>query len=284
MADLLTLLRQTKDKLGSGIGAAVAPSAAPGSNLVQAQGLGAAMRNVAPSTGPGTGPKVSNVQETVGNIGAAEQLRDVATEAAQTKREVAVASDSIARSAETAKREESLAELEMSERAAAHERTLLERARQAKAAGDLAAYEASLDQAQFVRRLSNEKYIQGLQQAGALSRLGDEAGFKEALINDVFGEELVTLQRFLGWKEIMAADDREFQERLGQIDLQAAIDLAETKAGAANTAAIASGASGVVSGGIQAYDASEKADEKQKKGVAEKQAKIDAYKKEQGIK
>ncbi len=284
MADsMYDMLKRAKAAAGSAPSAAtLATGGAP--SVAQIQGLGAAIRNVAPATGPGQGPKASNVQETVARTAADQNLAQIAQQGDELRTQTTQAAQQVETGAKQAMAEESFAELELAEKYAQSERSILEKARQAKEAGNLAEYKAALDQASVYRRLSTEQYVQKLKQEGALARLNTQTGFQEALEEAVFGEELAILKDRLDWESVMASDDREFAARMGQLDLDLAMSIAGTQAMQANTAAQASAVSGLASAGIAAYGADAENQKEQKAGVKDKQAKIDAYKKEQGNK
>lgn len=254
--DLLDLLKSAKQRLASGVGAASATPPPATSNLAQAQGLSGALQNRAPATpgGPGGGPRASNVQETVANEAAQAKTADVVTQGTETQRALGLAATRTEDEARASESTDRLAALTLAEAHSTREAELLEKGRQAQAKGDQAELESILDQAQFNRRLGNEQYVQTLQQQGALQRLGDKVGFLEALQRDVFADEQTTLEQYLGWKDVMASDDRAFQERLGAIDVNAALAIASSKAEQANVAAQAASASTLVSAGAKGYE------------------------------
>lgn len=264
MSDLSALLQRTKEQEAATSGAALGDARAslagpPGGGLRELSGLSAALQNKAPTYGvPGQGPKASSVQEELAEGAAERQLGEVAQRADQQARDVATAADRLQGQSAAARREDSLANLALAESYSQREQALLEQARQAKAKGDVAELGAALDQISFYRRLGVERYTTALAQEGALQRLGDKANFAESLAADVFGEDLQTLQSLLGTREVMAGDERAFQEKIAGMDLSAAVKLAGLQQEQANSASMATGASGIIAGGTSAYGAYKK--------------------------
>ncbi len=254
--DLFSLMRRAKAQAG-GAGAALGASlaGAPGGGLADAQGIASAAQGLAAPAGPGSGPRASHVQADLAADANQAQARDLSQQVGSQESRIQEAARHTETAAAQQARSDQLDSLALAEGHAQEEARLVERARQAKAAGDQAAVEAALDQAAFNRRLSNEKYVQTLQQEGALQRLDDSVSFKEALQNDVFAEEASTLKDYLGWKEWMSQDENQFREQLATIDINAAIAISGTQAEAANTAATAGAASGILAGGISAWGA-----------------------------
>lgn len=257
--DLLTSLRNLRRDRAAGIQAPIAAAQStiagpPGGSLGDLQRTATAMRGMTAGPGTGGGAAQSNVGETLERSAAQEQLAGVQRAADVASRESALAEQATAQRLGQEQRETQLDELSFAEKAASEQSRLLESAREAKEQGRLDRFKAAVDQADILRRLSNEKYVQQLQQQGQLSRLGDANAFRDSLQNAVFAEENQTLQDYLGWKEIMASDDRAFNEKLSQIDLNTALELSKRKITSAQAQAGFEGLSGAISAGAKGWE------------------------------
>ena len=131
---------------------------------------------------------------------------------------------------------------------------------QGKARLDNARDKARMEQALFGMRLANKKYTDQLEIEGRKRRLDNAVQFKEALTEAIFKEEMNLLKDDLSFRRKMAADEREFEKMLADIDIELAIKLALQEAEAIQVAQVVSGAKAVVTGGIQAYEAGETED------------------------
>lgn len=112
---------------------------------------------------------------------------------------------------------------------------------------------AKLEQLGFTSRLSSESYVQELNQAAAEQRLEDELGFKAALASDIFKSELDLLKTGLNYAEMLSSDQNRWDEMLGSMSLEFAMQIASGKQKAANTQAVYTSAGNVVSTGTSAY-------------------------------
>lgn len=256
--DLLTSLRNLRRDRAAGVSAPIAAAqtqvAGPAAgSLADLQRSAAALRGES-TQDTGVGARVSNVQETMERAAAKEQLDQVAQQAALGEQQAAQAEERLLTGVQQAERENELQYISMAERAANERAKLLESARQAKAEGRLARAGAAVNQAEFLRRLSNDKYIQELQQTGQLMRLDSKQGFEKALADEVFGEKLGILQDRLTWDELMNANDIAFKEKLAAIDLESALEMSELGIKTAATQTGITGVSTLASGGAQAYE------------------------------
>lgn len=110
-----------------------------------------------------------------------------------------------------------------------------------------------VEQIGFFSRLSNDAYVTQLQQAGDLARLGDDAGFREALAKTTFGDDEQLFAQKMSAADLLNMSDNDFKKELANMDLDFAVALAKSDAQSANTAAMAQGVGGLVTGGVQAY-------------------------------
>jgi hypothetical protein len=130
---------------------------------------------------------------------------------------------------------------------------------QGKARLDNARDKSRMEQALFGMRLANKKYTDQLEIEGRKRRLDNAVQFKEALTEAMFKEEMNLLKDDLSFRRKMAADEREFEKMLAEVDLELAIKLALQEAEAVQIAQMTTGAKAVVSGSIEGYEAYNKA-------------------------
>ena len=98
-----------------------------------------------------------------------------------------------------------------------------------------------LHQAGFLAGLASKDYTQKLNQIGREHRLENDLAFKQEAARMVFGEELMRTLNQTEYQDIMAADTRESRQRIGQMDLDTAIQVATTENLASNYSTIGSG-------------------------------------------
>jgi hypothetical protein len=232
--DILSALRNLRRDRAAGVAAPIANAQtqvvgpAAGS-LADLQKSAAAMKGLDTASVGATGARASNVGEMIERQAAKEQLGDVAKEANLAEEVARQREENIRSSFELGQKDAQLSYVSLAERAAAERSRLLESARQAKEQGRLARAKAAVDQANFLRRLSDDKYIQTLQEGAALKRLNTKQGFEQALAEDVMGAELDLLKGKLTWEEAMNADENAFDEKMAALDFTMAMELAEGK-------------------------------------------------------
>lgn len=113
---------------------------------------------------------------------------------------------------------------------------------------------ANAEQVAFAARLANERYIQELQRAGTIERLGNENTFKEKAMETELGASKDILIKHLATLDIQAASDRDFEKAMSNISLDEWLRIAKSEAKAKNAQAIASGVTKVVEGGAKGYE------------------------------
>lgn len=118
---------------------------------------------------------------------------------------------------------------------------------------DLNKDKAKAEQFGFNLRLSNKLYVQNLQQEAAKARLVDSTNFQEELMRSVFAEEQDLFADSLEFRRLMAADEREFNELVANIDINFALQVAAAQNEEANQRMMWEGISGVVQGGASAW-------------------------------
>lgn len=90
---------------------------------------------------------------------------------------------------------------------------------------------AGLEQVAANLRLQNAVYIDNLQREGAKSRLQDSLAFDQQLKQQAVGDNISLLRLKLGNMAAIDANDRQFQEMLAKIDINAAINMQRENAG-----------------------------------------------------
>lgn len=117
---------------------------------------------------------------------------------------------------------------------------------------------AQLEQVGQNLRLQNAQYIDNLQREGNMSRLGDDASFKQELARSVLGNNQALLEKQLGNKSILDTNSREFKEAMAKMDVNTAWDMFGNSLAAEKQRAAYSGAGSLATAGIGAYGAYQK--------------------------
>lgn len=112
---------------------------------------------------------------------------------------------------------------------------------------------AKIEQLGTASRLSNDKYLTQLQQAGDKARLDDVMNFKTQLADSVFGDRSDMLKQNLDWSKILDQNNAGFAEEMGKMDIADAIDLLNSQMKQANSEQMFKGLGSLVSGGAQAW-------------------------------
>lgn len=115
---------------------------------------------------------------------------------------------------------------------------------------------ADLEQLGFQARLESEQYVNQIQLEGDRLRLDDDLSFKTQLAKEQWSSDIALFQDKVKMREMIDADNRVFLEEVSKIDINSALELAESEAKQANTESMIQGVSGLASGAIQ-YGASE---------------------------
>lgn len=115
---------------------------------------------------------------------------------------------------------------------------------------DLAKDKARLEQLGFAARLSNDKYLNQLQNQARISNLGDELAFQEELTRSTFADEESMFRDNMEFRSLMQADEREFREQLASISLDFARDMANRQNEATRKQAAWSGLTSIISAGL----------------------------------
>jgi hypothetical protein len=118
---------------------------------------------------------------------------------------------------------------------------------------DLDKYQFSLEQIGFNLRLNNKEYVDNLQREGARARLDDKIQFEQQLFRSLLADNKELLEKQLGNKSILEANDREWRIRLEQMGSQVAYDLFRNEMKAEQERQIATGIGSIVTAGVGAY-------------------------------
>lgn len=115
---------------------------------------------------------------------------------------------------------------------------------------------AELEQLGFDLAMSDRAYMDELNRVGRERLLSNELQFSEESARITLGDQLeATLQR-LDWARDFNGDRRNWEQKLGQMTIQNALDLYEAQVEAANQRAFIEGATGALQAGYQ-YGAKE---------------------------
>lgn len=115
---------------------------------------------------------------------------------------------------------------------------------------DLAKDKSRMEQVGFMLRLGNQQYIDKLQLEGKKSRLDSAVGFQEALQHSIFSDEMDLFSSSLDFRNYMAADMRDAQKQLSEIDIEFAMQVAMSENKAAGAQMMWSGAGTVFGAGL----------------------------------
>lgn len=116
---------------------------------------------------------------------------------------------------------------------------------------------ADLEQLLFAKALSDKAYIQNLIQVGQMNRLQNDADFARESQRLILGDALEGLLTQQDWQAAYNGDERAWQEKVGSMDNELAIQIAMSKIAQANAAMYTKGAVtgiGAAAEGLENYD------------------------------
>lgn len=117
---------------------------------------------------------------------------------------------------------------------------------------DLNRERANVEQLGTGIRLSDKQYTDNLQREGQKSRLDDEITFKEELLRTQLGDQQEIMEKNLGNKGILEANDREFQKSLAQMGIDDAWSMFRAQQRADQQKAMWTGIGSIATAGIGA--------------------------------
>lgn len=118
---------------------------------------------------------------------------------------------------------------------------------------DTARYQSSMEQLGANLRLQNTQYIDNLEREGARARLDDDVKFKEEMARATFGDQQDLLQKALGNKSVLDANEREFQKSMAQMGLDDSYAMFRAQQRNEAQRALYSGIGAITTAGIGAY-------------------------------
>lgn len=110
---------------------------------------------------------------------------------------------------------------------------------------------AKLEQMGIVMRMANDNYVSNLQREGARARLNNDAAFNDALNRSVFADEEDLMQNDLQFRSMLNADDRSFNEGLANINLDFAVQMANSNNRAAANQQMWTGIGSLAGAGVK---------------------------------
>jgi len=200
----------------------------------------------------GSTPRASNLGEQASNAQTVDQARALNVQGSLAAAEVGAAADAQQAKADAQSTQLDLQREKQKQTFAQESSRLLQEfqngQRQLGAEKDAAAVE----QLGFASRLASDRYIDELQNAGAMNRLEDQISFDEQLAAAVFADERDLLAQKLKFSDLLNLDENEFRREIGAMDLGFAQSLASAQASAANISATYTAVGNMVSAGAKA--------------------------------
>ena len=123
---------------------------------------------------------------------------------------------------------------------------------------------AKLEQIGFNLALADEKYIYQLQDQGRRQRLDSDVGFRVALQEAINADMVDLFKDNIEWQKAFDMSEREYQDWLAKLDINAALELQAAQARADRIQSAAQFGTTAVSAGAKYYEKMEE-DEKDKK-------------------
>lgn len=253
MAD--TLLEALRTSLSAPAGPA--PTPAPLGQTASIQKLASAKSGKAQpmaASAPATSSLAEQVAERTSAAGMSQLQQAGATEAAGLQQ----AEQGQQQEADIQGKQLDSKQLDMSEQLSRQAAAILADYYNNKSTLDLNKQKARAENLGFNLRLSNDKYIHQLADQGRRSRLMNASAFQEALSRTIFDDELGLFQSDMQFRSMLRADDRQFQEQLGGIDLDFALSMAAQDTKQANQTMMWQGIGGVGQAGVAGYGAYKK--------------------------
>lgn len=233
--------------------AAAAGAGAPSETQTLADTLAVGQTGKATTPGVGAGgPKMSNLQERLANVqtklGTQALAKDTQVQQVQQDQDADVAkrAATIQDTALEQKRQQTQTEYTQKVQAT------LDNYRQQGKTLDLSKDKAKAEQVGFQLRLANTAYLDDLKRNATKSRLTTDLGRKEAIAQTTFADESDMLQNNLQFQQIMNAKGRDLTTQLSNIDLDFAMQMADSASKAANSQQLWTGIGGLATAGVAA--------------------------------
>jgi len=102
---------------------------------------------------------------------------------------------------------------------------LLQELEQGRGRIDLGKFQSNLEQIGFNLRLDNKEYVDNLQRQGDRARLNSRIQFEQQLALSTLADNKSILERQLGNRSVLEANDREFTKRMADMGVQNAWEI-----------------------------------------------------------
>lgn len=119
---------------------------------------------------------------------------------------------------------------------------------------------AELEQLAFNLRLRDNEYVDTINRVAKENNLEDELAFREESQKLIWGEEMASLMRDLGFKSDLNISAREFAQKLGKMDVNAAMAVYDSQQQAANSQMVIQGGTSALNAGLEYADEKDKKD------------------------
>ena len=252
MATLFDTIKQNQD--ASAEQATSAPKQASERDLTsQSQRLIQAKSGKAAA--PGSAPRISNVGEQVANQNALLQGQALAQQIQLGQQAL---DTQVAQQTEAVKQQEDEQAFQAEKVESDYlrnEDAVLDQYLSGKKKLDLSKDKSKFEQMGFQMRMADGKYMDTLNREAKRSQLDNESKFKEEMARTVFAEELEMFHDNLDFRNSMFSDKMDFQEQMGQMDLDYALQMAQFSNQQASANSMFTGIGQATTGGIQAYGA-----------------------------
>lgn len=252
-----TLLETIRQNMQSAAAGAAQPTAANQVNTTgQAQTLMQARSGKAVAAG--TTPRISNVGEQLAQqqaqLGQQQLAQQVAQGTQQLKTQEEQQAQKIQLQEQEQKFEAGKVETDFSRNADALMNQYIQGQKQLNLNKD----KANFEQIGFNLRQQNQQYMDNLRREAQKSQLDNALRFKEEMARTVFSEEMGMFQDNLDFRSSLFSDKQAFNDKMAQMDLDYAVQMAEFDAKQASANSLYTGIGTLVSGGAQAYAAYDK--------------------------
>lgn len=232
------------------LGTAEAPAATPDATQQTAQVLGAKMGK---QVSPPTGPAQTNIAEQQTAQVGQQQLQQIAGEGQLKSEQQTQQGLEQQQSFDIARQEMDQKRTALAQQARQQMGRLEQEHQQALGQLDVNRQKSAVEQAGFLSRLSNDKYITALQSAAEKQRLTNGAAIKQKLMQDAFSDELSMMKDNTAFQRVLDSDQRTFEKHLAEMDINSALAILNANLSASSQAMMAQGFGNVVSAGIEGW-------------------------------
>lgn len=118
---------------------------------------------------------------------------------------------------------------------------------------DFAKQKSSAEQAGFLSRLANDKYIDALTTNATKARLDKDIDFRAKIQESAMNSEMVAMGNDYKFKALLDADERKFNEQLARMDISSAMKLLSSGLSQESQRQMYTGLGNMISTGTQAW-------------------------------